>query len=379
MFLEIKNFKCHQSFKETFPALTVLCGKNGAGKSSIIQALLLHHLAENLLKKGVITKVKIPLNGPFSLALGTGADLLSNFKDHPSIIDITVNDYQVSFFPDEDEDSEYLWATAESNHPSASQDQKGSDRDIPSFVYLSAERIGPRLIQPTKQGHNLSTTGIGVHGENIAEFLRLVQRSEVDPLVAKHADVTSRWIRNHLEFWMNKLFGNIEIRAVDNGQFAPPSIQFLSGGVSNEWVHATHQGFGVTYALPILLVGLASQAGDTLIIDSPEAHLHPAAQTELTQFLGIMAQTGRNVLLETHSDHVIDGVRLAVASKQLSELTPDESKILYISLDNEGHALVDKIDVLGDGSLSHWPPGFFDQMSFNLRALAGSRNYARKQ
>jgi len=379
MLLKIANFKCHQKFEQTLPGLTVLCGKNGTGKSSIIQALLLYHLAENLLKSGITKRFKTPLNGPFSLALGTGDDILSHFKGQPSKIDIAVNNHQISFSPDEDEESEYIWATLENNSFSTPQNQQGPDRNIPNFVYLSAERIGPRLIQPTKQGYKLSTTGIGVHGENVAEFLKLVQRSVVDSAIGKYADTDSQWVRNHLEFWMSKLFGKIEIRVTDNGQFAPPSIQFLSGGVSNEWVHATHQGFGVTYALPVLLVGLASQEGDTLIIDSPEAHLHPAAQTELAKFLGIIAEGGRKVLLETHSDHVIDGVRLAVASEEIPELTQDKTKILYFSLDSEGHALVDKIDVLEDGSLSQWPSGFFDQMSFNLRALSECKRRARKQ
>ncbi len=262
MFLQIRNFKCHQNFEENLPNLTVLCGKNGTGKSSVIQALILYHIATESIRHGrQADKVfKTPLNGPYDIALGTGEDIISHFKGSPHESEIISDNFNISFFPDNnDEQAEYLWTMPSRNTFFHFQSQKETDGRLPHFVYLSAERIGPRLIQPARQGHRLSVTGIGVHGENSAEFLKLVQRNAVDQSIAKYAETDSSWLGKHLEFWMSRLFGKLQVRIVDNGQFAPPSVQFLTGGVHGEWVHATNQGFGMTYALPIILVSLASQ------------------------------------------------------------------------------------------------------------------------
>jgi len=378
MFLQIKNFKCHQNFEETLPNLTVLCGKNGTGKSSVIQALILCRIAAESIRhsKDPQAIVKTPLNGGlYDLALGTGGDIIFDLRGSPPKSEIISDNFNISFYLDDNDDqAEYLWTMLDPNTFSHFQSQKETYDRLPRFVYLSAERIGPRLIQPAKQGHRLSVTGIGVHGENSAEFLKLVQRNAVDQSIAKYAETDSSWLGKHLEFWMSRLFGKLQVRIVDNGQFAPPSVQFLTGGVHGEWVHATNQGFGMTYALPIILVSLASQPGDMLIIDSPEAHLHPSAQTAMAIFLGIIAENGRTILVETHSDHIIDGIRLAVAEQKI---TPEAAKILFFNQDDKGQTFVEKIKVSKDGSLSHWPSDFFDQMSLNLRALSEHKKRVR--
>ena len=72
-------------------------------------------------------------------------------------------------------------------------------------------------------------------------------------------------------------------------------------------------GFGVTYSLPIILSGLIAKEKGLLIVENPEAHLHPAGQSRMGVFLAWLAGKGVQVLVETHSDHIINGIRRAIA------------------------------------------------------------------
>ena len=104
------------------------------------------------------------------------------------------------------------------------------------------------------------------------------------------------------------------------------------------------------------------------IVENPEAHLHPAGQSEIGRFLVRLAATGVQVVIETHSDHVFNGIRLAVTGEGLLAakdvaihfLGPDESEGTEISLGNTG-------------ALDVWPSGFFDRAEHDLAALSRIR------
>lgn len=81
--------------------------------------------------------------------------------------------------------------------------------------------------------------------------------------------------------------------------------------VSNAY-RSTNVGFGLTYSLPIFVAVLSSRPGSLILLENPEAHLHPKGQSRLGEFLAIAASQGIQIVAETHSDHVLNGVRVAV-------------------------------------------------------------------
>jgi len=130
-------------------------------------------------------------------------------------------------------------------------------------------------------------------------------------------------------------------------------------------------GYGLTYVFPILVAGLLSKKGQVLIIDSPEAHLHPMGQSKIGYFLAVMAAAGVQVIVETHSDHVLNGVRLAVSKHSISN---DDVAIHFFSpsqsaSDPSSVVTSPLIDI--QGNLSEWPEGFFDQSDKDLATLSG--------
>jgi predicted ATPase len=148
---------------------------------------------------------------------------------------------------------------------------------------------------------------------------------------------------------------------------APTSLLRLElrTGLLSSWSRPSNIGYGMTYAFPILVGGLIAPSGSTFIIDSPEAHLHPAAQAAMGRFLAKISASGVQILIETHSDHVMDGVRIAVRDGLLSN---NSASFHYFDRTDDGIKITSpKID--SEGKLSEWPRGFFDQHRKNAAKL----------
>lgn len=136
----------------------------------------------------------------------------------------------------------------------------------------------------------------------------------------------------------------------------------ISNSLGEESTNALNMGFGVSYSLPIIVALLSAREGDILVLENPEAHLHPRGQRKIGELVALAAANGVQIFMETHSDHVLNGIRLSVRNKKISS---DKVKINYFYeyLSEEGIQKHEKTspEILEDGSLSNWPEGFFDE------------------
>jgi predicted ATPase len=136
---------------------------------------------------------------------------------------------------------------------------------------------------------------------------------------------------------------------------------------SNSKIRPTNVGFGLTYSLPIVVACLSAQPGSLLLIENPEAHLHPLGQFAMGDLLARASREGVQIVVETHSDHVLNGIRLAV---KRGVIESSEVVVHYFTRDVEtGYASIESPAILEDGRLSSWPKGFFDQWDTALDAL----------
>jgi len=115
-------------------------------------------------------------------------------------------------------------------------------------------------------------------------------------------------------------------------------------------------------------------ADSLFIVENPEAHLHPAGQSRLGRLLARMAGAGVQVIVETHSDHVINGIRLAAAEDRV--LAADAVLIHFFDEGASG-GLPTAIELTEQGTLSSWPKGFFDQVEEDLGRLARAKRRTR--
>jgi predicted ATPase len=104
-----------------------------------------------------------------------------------------------------------------------------------------------------------------------------------------------------------------------------------------------------------------------MIVENPEAHLHPSAQSKIGKFLAMVANSDVNVIVETHSDHFINGIQIATA---MNEISTDLVTINFFSQDdNSTQPKIDSISINDKGELSEWPKGFFDQTQIDFVQL----------
>lgn len=129
----------------------------------------------------------------------------------------------------------------------------------------------------------------------------------------------------------------------------------------------TNVGFGYSYALPILVSGLITmQQKGILIIENPEAHLHPQAQSIIGKFLTLVSEQGVQVFVETHSEHIINAPRVLIAQDVYDA---KDLKIMYF--DDSYASYYKDINVDEDGKIEKWPKGFFDQAELDSNIILG--------
>lgn len=127
-------------------------------------------------------------------------------------------------------------------------------------------------------------------------------------------------------------------------------------------VDLTSVGVGVSQALPVVLLCLLATPGSIVLIEQPELHLHPAMQLKLADFLLACSRSGRQIVIETHSEHIINRLRLRVAADETSA-TASIVRLLFAEQEN-GETLYRISDINEVGGLSvDWPKGFLDVAS----------------
>ncbi len=224
--------------------------------------------------------------------------------------------------------------------------------------YISADRIGPQDYYPKQTFGDFPN--VGRRGEYTANILAKMKDAVVHELLCLEKGETHT-VLDQTEAWLSHIFdgGKIDIRTPE----ANIVIMQLNSEKSRKLYKPANVGFGYSYALPIIVSGLIAKPGEKLIVENPEAHLHPYAQSKITQFLAKVSASGVQVFIESHSDHILNGLRVAVLDKVI---TPRELNILYFKRDG-----IIQIPIAENGAIEDWPSGFFDQTDKDFERLFG--------
>jgi len=357
--ISLSNFKL---FKEktdftNLKNINLLTGVNGRGKSSFLQSLLL--IKQSLL---ITTDVnRLFLNGEF-VKLGNSLDIKNQEipRDTPIIMTYTRDGREtVLIYQVDESDNQVLALQGKVDISSTGLDK---------VQYVSAERIGPRLSY-----HKSAQGGIvGACGEFAVDVLtKAIKKNQVveDSFVNLISHLFSidnedieRGIGEQVEFWMTKMFGEtkVDVQSVDD---ANVDILRISALASHD-AKPTNVGFGFSYAFPILVSGLIAQHGDILIVENPEAHLHPSAQSVIAKFLAFVSKQGVQVFVESHSEHILNAIRVLVKQEIMSN---NEVNVMFF--DKAYPAYYKSIAIDNKGRMVEWPNSFFDQAEKDLNIL----------
>jgi len=365
--IRLKNFKCFEDETIDFAPMNLWAGLNGMGKSTVIQAILL--LRQNY-ELGLLQSDKgISLNGEL-VQIGNAKDLLYQyFKNQEVGIEIIVEGHSIVGWEwDAKTDSDNLPLKEKIGKPETFFETALFG---PNFHYLTAERLGPRVYFETSNYNVINRNQLGLQGEYAANYLAEFQNTKIPIEQLKHPESSGLTLYEQVNAWLGEIRPGTRINVTSNLDMSLVGLryQFLGGIDAGNRFRPTNAGFGLSFLLPVLVAILSSKPGTLLIMENPEAHLHPRGQAEIGKLLAIAAANGIQIIAETHSDHILNGVRVAI-KKQL--IKPEQTNLLFFHgevIDDQfkHYILNPKIDK--NGRIDQWPDGFFDEWDRQLSEL----------
>ncbi|MFD9719922.1 DUF3696 domain-containing protein [Streptomyces sp. NPDC059076] len=392
--LTMHNFKAFQHTELQLGPLTLLTGLNSSGKSSVLQALALLRQSyesgdlvfatltneeQEAGRRTDLTGKGFLLNGEL-VGLGTGKDVLNeDFTGDEPRIGLAVDEgpyhygWTAAYEPEQN-----LLPLIGSDLPDTSEGRAerptGPEAVTPAFFtapfqYLHADRISPAQFYPRDHQVAIGRGFLGVRGEHAVNFLRHHGQDTVAAGPLRHPKAASDSLKDQTAAWMGDLCPGVDIKAevIEGTDVVILSYDFPGTVGRTSRRRPGNVGFGLTYVLPVVVACLSARPGSLVLLENPEAHLHPQGQTQMATLAASAAAQGAQVVMETHSDHVINGVRLAVKHGRIS---PSQAVFHYFRRNGTGADFVSpKVDA--DGMLDQWPTGFFDELENTLDQLIG--------
>ncbi|MFZ4502456.1 MAG: DUF3696 domain-containing protein [Methylovulum sp.] len=370
--LDLKYFKCFERLHLPLAELTLLTGTNASGKSSVLQALVLLHqtMQEHEWSN------RLMLNGD-SIKLGTVSDVVDKVHGRTTFeIGLLDNDQEIlwSFIGERSEMSmavDSVFFNKKLNEAPnnlrfllpTSDDNKSLAQRLRNLTYITAERIGPREVYPLEDQQVASVVGpAGEHAISVLHWGRdepVLNGLVIDGVINKRL--------HQVEARMKQFFPGcgLDVQPIPNVNAVTVELRTSEATGFHRPIHV---GFGLTQVLPIVIAALSTAKEDILLIENPEVHLHPAGQALMGQFLAEVASAGVQVIIETHSDHVLNGVRRFVKSGRIK---PEQLAIHFFrpNANNLDQVVSPQMDATGN--IDTWPDGFFDQFDKDMNHFAG--------
>ncbi len=363
--LYLDNFKCFAEQELRLEPLTILAGANASGKTSVLQSLLLLRQSYDA---GRLQAGELLLSGDL-ISIGVARDVFAATAKTPQMLLEVEDDDGVR------ERFRFAYETGQGDaYVLAPPDAERSEIACKSslfrrpFAYLCAERVGPRLTYPM-DSRSSRLRNVGTAGQFWASCLATYGD---DPLPNPGLEYPgSRQegqisLNNQVKLWMRQIVPELEIEVERLVRTDAVRIGLRNQGNVTDYLRPPNIGFGISYALAVVVAVLASEPDSVLLLENPEAHLHPFGQSQLGNFLARAAAAGLQVLVETHSDHLLNGARVAVKREHL---LPSQTAVHFFSAPSGDDPRVQSPRLDKDGRIDLWPRGFFDQAEQDLLEL----------
>ncbi len=329
---------------------TLLAGINSAGKSSVIQAMLyMLKRYESVSNQGREHGVEI---GRFS-------DIRNSIKGNREIL-----------FELYAEEGETIWKSNASITQSIGTFEETMNHNGDGYaethkiVYLSVDRVG---VERTYELNVADSKEIGERAEYAYSYLA---QWGIDPLpeetFAYEPEKVGISLSNQVNYWLEYLMGfHVQTNIIwDVDQV----VVTYSNARDNRYYRGKNVGTGITYIAMLIIAALTCKKDDTIIIENPEIHLHPRAQSRFMEFLAFLAARDLQVIVETHSDHIYNGMRKCIKKGTLKK---EKIAAYFLELDETMQTKVERIHLNDQGAEENHPYGMFDQFDDDLDDLLG--------
>lgn len=340
----VKGYKSIKELEVECSRLNLFIGTNSSGKSSLLQAILL--VVQNLERS-------YGLNGPLVSSGGFRETRNYALKNDTIEIKLSNDGEQVDL------------DICEGGKISLVYREGGKLAQELNLIngrvhYLSCSRIGSQDVYHK----NLSVSDMfGKNGEYAIDFLSEYKDEPLEKeLIYYHESYTfSAQVNRWLEYIIGARIQTEEIIGTD-------VVKASYNMVENFYARPKNVGSGVSYLISILIVCLGSRKGDMIIIENPEIHLHPLSQSRICEFLYFVARSGRQIFVETHSDHLFDAIRVGFSQKTMEK---EHVAINFFRLGSDSCTRNHVIDIGKNGRIENPMPNLFDQFEVDLNKMLG--------
>ncbi|MDM8567067.1 DUF3696 domain-containing protein [Candidatus Halobeggiatoa sp. HSG11] len=364
-YINIKNFKSLRNVYLKPRNLNLCFGINGMGKSSLLQVFLL--LRQSFLKS-LLQEVGLLLQDENLVTIGTSKDVFCKNAGKDELMKFVIKDTN---------GADFTWNFRYEEGPidvlpleslNSNVELKQISLFSLKFQYLSAEHLSPRTIYQKSAFEVIQNKNIGTKGEYAVHYLSHFGISEkINHENLRHPKAYSDRLLHQTTAWLSEISPGTKINVKDEIDLVRMAVQFETEDGYTDEFSPINVGFGITYVLPLIVVLLTAKPDDLILIENPESHLHPKGQAAIGRLMALVAQNGVQIFAESHSDHIINGVRVAVKESLIDK---DNVAVYYFDRKPSSHETkITHIKMDKFGELSDYPEGLLDEWNNLLMRL----------
>lgn len=314
--VHIKALKSIKDLMVQCSHLNLLVGTNSSGKSTFIQALLLlaqEELNGRLISLGEFREVRNYSMGSEAIKI----ELWEKGKENPAWIECKEDKGKDGYTIQSSLKDEVLLEIAGLE----SLDEKQSIGIMESYGlhYLSCHRIGAKDIY---EKNMLDESNFGIDGEYTLSYLLKHESDSIAEELIKNDSNTTNSLLDQVNYWLDYIVGTtLAITDLKKTNYLQVKYNNNPSNASSEALYCRpiNVGSGISYLISIIISCLGSEKDEVIIIENPEIHLHPKAQSRLSDFFYFVSKAQRQLFIETHSDHIFNGLRVGVATGKIAQ------------------------------------------------------------
>lgn len=352
--LIIDNLKSIKHLEMECSNINLFIGTNSSGKSSIMQGLLF--VGQNIGKT-------VGLNGEF-ISAGTLNENRCVYGDKKEIsAEIENSDghkLEIKlYYKDEGLKLNRKYTPTRANNNQIESELNPSDRKV---QYLSCHRVGPQNVYEKNMAMEEK---IGNNGEYAIAYLNGHGTDVLEKSLCKgNQDYT---LLGQVNWWLSYIM-DVEISTEEILGTNLVKASYAMNDMTS--VRPENIGSGVSYLISILITCLSSPEQSVLVIENPEIHLHPSAQSKVCEFLYFIAEADRQLFVESHSDHIFNGFRAGITT---GEMKDERVNIQFIRLREQHVTEAIKVIIGRMGRIENQQKDLFDQFDLDMNKMIGVR------
>lgn len=307
--------------------LNLLVGTNSSGKSTLLHALLL------LAQRG--------LNGKY-ISIGDFREVRNYYMSNSPIrIEILETGKRkpawIEFNEDKENETYNIYTSLEELTVMLDGEYEDSEQSVFfieefGFHYLSCRRMGANDIYAKNM---LNESDFGIDGEYALAYLLQNESKPVDEVLAVQDTDCTNSLLDQVNYWLNYIVSTtLSINDLKKTNYLQVKYNNNPANMASEALYCrpVNIGSGISYLISVIISCLGAKEDSIVIIENPEIHLHPKAQSRLCEFLYFVSESGRQLFVETHSDHIFNGLRVGIAT---GKMEPKNIAVNFLAMNEQ--------------------------------------------